>query len=1542
MVAKQTTGEDSHGDQTEPSHQKGQEKRRHWPRTPLSLSPVSLSFLRSAQVGKIVQGHIQQNCHEGAVAGPLLREMQGMEEDMTSFHPLESVKSPLSFPLTQSPELPTIIAYDEAPLQRQQEAQQKQHETLQMSFCTGCDEIRGIVEHPVESCHDVDVFARRLSSTLPRPQSEEKQVVQEAQEDMGFAESCESPASLFEWGFPPIESYREGKQRQGDPADVMALERADSLISTLPVNSATCYRPFSLAPVCSCEMTCEEERVVLEQAQRTEQQQQQPQQQQQQQQQEELRGSFSGLIPNDAQEVITLRPRVSRFILERSPTPCPSISPFASTTGTASFVPLGAPVMHIDSVPSIFISPLSRPLSAWMDTPHSIYPPRRETLAPMGVSTPSQLAVQQLTTEASPHGSSLQAIPSSPFSRGAGEGASAGYAWSLSGIFDMSFNRTPKNSLSSSPLQRAQGCLPTRNGSSNSDGVLAYSWSTDSVKQSEQERCEGGRLPPSRSGANAGTPTKPAAAAAPSTKATSGAASQDLPPTALRVPPVQTMRRPPTVPQRTFPQEFPMHEGESNFCDEEQDQTLLSDEDFSNTNGEESDNDDEGGFTRTMQHPFRQRLFEPSPSRWRSSRRHILHGASKRQKRGDDGMWDLSARLRELERIRVSNHEAMEEREMQSIMSTEMDLNPVETSCVETEAGGINSIVCGQRRRRGRVCEELRETRKDVSSAALDNNDASCQDSTSHGHTRSDGGRETKESSGQEPLALEEASHVIEKGRNLKGGERKDRDNSQSSSSSSSSSIIMRNNGCGRDDSSGMPISSSTSSGSPAKRRKRRNGGPFIHAMNPFSDVCSDDAGKVVEETFSHEKRGADGETLCPEPEAREEGNAMVASLPGVTSAEEYEAVGKKDEKKGHEDDNMDTTRTVTGKTTLESGLSSLCIDRHLRLHRKTPVSTPRVLLKRTPRFTALPRRGNNLAAWVRNISFQRREEGMMQFIGGSKAFKKKGSRGFPLPMDEKNEGKDDNNFSHRRRKLAVRSSGKNDESSIQRGCNENNNNANTNNINNSGCVGVMGSAGVSYTTTTTANTTANKMANVTKATAWLTSLPVRASNTSFERKACGGETTSHVYPPAQHVKINRTAITAAGVSASSLMSPLLAANTLVRTPPIAAVLAAMHWEKPSHSACSVPIGGRMEKHGMEFPIQTRASKPHLYTAAEAVTVTTSGTSPTKSVSRPTKNGNGHTGMNNGGFSKSRPISQFPNVNQGTISRNPSNLTSVTVSLEKRRVREGLRGVSGSPDIAEDQGDAPCPSHGLSKPITQVMSCDSSMSTNELNTPTSRGRPPHGGTSAVADISHTVPTSRPKSLHVKSNCKLSSKSSTRLLNHSNYCFHGTGTYDVPHSVDVCTTSGWMGGGLRWTQPFERVSPSRAPAVASQKQTRHNTTTTTVTTTTRKGELMKFSRSKTLQTCSAVVAAPMMTGSLPASKSTKGGANAGNQNRPHPTSVTPNKTRMTSRYPHGGGGGKSNPITMTTELRSRPGFFSRIDTDHRPSPSRFLRLTTAPS
>ncbi|KAF8280170.1 hypothetical protein TcYC6_0000720 [Trypanosoma cruzi] len=1510
MVAEQTTVEGSHGDQTEPSHQKGQDTRRHWPRTPLSLSPVSLSFLRSVEVGNIVQGQIQQNCHVGAVAGSLLREMQGMEEDMTFFHQLESVRSPLSFPLTQSPELPTIIAHEEASSQRQPETQQ-QRENPQTPSCTACAEMGGAFEHPVESCHEVDGFARRPSFTLLRPQSEEKQVVQEAQGEMGYVASCESPGSAFEWGLPHIDLYREGQKQQGDPADVMiALERTDSLISTPLMNSVTCFRPFSVAPVSSCEMTCEEERVVLEQVQRTEQQQQL---QQKQQQQEESRSPFSGLMANDAQEVITLRPTVSRFILEGSPTPCPSISPFASTTGTASFVPLGTPVLHIESVPSIFISPLSRPLSAWMDSPHSIYPPRRESFAPMGVSTPSQLPVQQTTTEAS------------PFSRGAGDGASAGYAWSLSGIFDMSFNRTPKHSLSSSPLQRAQGWLPTRNGSSNSDGVLTNSWSTDSVRQSEQDRCEGGRLPPSRFVANAGTPTIPAAAAAPSTKATSGEASQDLPATTLRVPPVQTMRRPPTVPQRTIPQEFPMHEGESNFCGDEEAHTLLSDEEFSKTSGELSGNDDEGGFTRTTHHPFRQRLFEPSPSRWRSSRRHILRGASKRQKRGDDGMWDLSARLRELERIRVSNHEAMEEREMQSIMSTEMDPNPVETSWVETEASGISSIVLGQRRRRGRVREELREKRKDGSPAVLDNNDASCQENISHEHASSDGGRETKESGGQEQLSLEEASHIIQKGKKLKGGERKDRDIQSSRSSGSSSS--MGNNGCGRDDFSGMPISSPSSSGSPAKERKRRNGGPFTNVMDPFFDVCSDEGGKVLEESLSHERRGAGGETSRLEPEAREEGNAMVALLPGVKSTEEYEAVGKENEKKGHEDDSVDTTKTVTGQTTLESGLSSLCIDRHLRLHRKTPVSTPRVLLKRTPRFTALPRRGNNLAAWVRNISLQRREEGMMQFIGGSKAFKTKGCRGFPPPMDEKNEGRDDNNFSHRRRKVAVRASGKNDESSIQRGCNDNNNNNN----NNSGCGGVMGSAGVPFTTTTTTT----KVATVTKATAWLTQLPVRASNTSSERKACGGETASHAYPPAQHVKLNRTAITVAGVSASSLMSPLLAANTPVRTPPFASVLAAMHWEKLSHSACFVPAGGRTERHTIECSIQTRAAKPHLCTAAEAVTLTTSGSSPTKFASRPTKNGNGHAGMNSGGFSKPRPISQYPNINQQTISRHPSDLTSATVSLEKRRVRECSRGVLGSPDIAEDHDYAPCPSRGTSKITAQVISCDSSISTNELNTSPSGGQPPHGGSSGITDFSHTAPTSRPKPFHVKSNCKPSSKPSTRFLNHSNYCLPGTGTYDAPHSVDLCTTSGWMGG-PRLTQPLERVLPSRAAAVTSQKQTRH----TAATTTARKGELVKFSRSKTLQGCSAVVTAPMMTGSLHASKGAKGGANAGNQHRPHPTSVTPNKTRMTSRYPHGGV--KNNPITMTTELRSRPGFFSRIDIDHRPSQSRFLRLTTAPS
>ncbi|RNF13911.1 uncharacterized protein Tco025E_06161 [Trypanosoma conorhini] len=552
--------------------------------------------------------------------------------------------------------LPAILACDEAAAVRPRQQQQQQEALPLTALRSVCEQMGRVLQRQETSFREVDACVSRQSSlaAASRALLEASSPEQES--------SCSQPRDEEQWHRP----HQHQRSREELADAVLAVDEATSLAATPRTRSVTGCRPFAAAPVSSCEMTCEEQRQVLAQAQQRE---------PQRRQCEEPQESVSGVAADDAQDVITLQPSLNCLVFDAAATPCQLLSPFPTPVGTGLLVPLKSPMVRLDSIPSVSISPLSRPLSALMESPTFALLPRREGLAPMGTSTPLQLSVQQPGTDASSSDSVPLAISPSPLTRGVGEaGAAAGHPWSASGVIDLSFNRTPKCSLNSSPSHRVPGPASARNASGTSDFLLAHSVSTDSAAHvpTGQERGEATRAPPFS-----------------------------------RVPPVQTMRRPPTVPRRNVPLEVSMSGDEVRISDEEPLHADFSGEEFSSISIGEEEGGGEALMTRWQLH---QRLFEPSPSRWRSSRGHGARAAPKRPKRGRAGRWDMFSRLRELERIRVSNHEALEERELQSLLSSEANLNPLEASWMESETSESGGSPAGRRRRRrGEAGAEPRE-----------------------------------------------------------------------------------------------------------------------------------------------------------------------------------------------------------------------------------------------------------------------------------------------------------------------------------------------------------------------------------------------------------------------------------------------------------------------------------------------------------------------------------------------------------------------------------------------------------------------------------------------------------------------------------------------------------------------------------------------------------------------------------------------------------------------------------------------------------------
>ncbi|KAG8342468.1 hypothetical protein TRVL_06704 [Trypanosoma vivax] len=134
-------------------------------------------------------------------------------------------------------------------------------------------------------------------------------------------------------------------------------------------------------------------------------------------------------------------------------------------------------------------------------------------------------------------------------------------------------------------------------------------------------------------------------------------------------PPVQIVHRPPTVPNRA-PTKDTMETPASGTGEIDDDFY----EDFDGIDYDDGEYGSENGDRSIQQYnamQHRQRLFAPNTSRWRAARRNTSRGICRRSKRlmsdggGCGSEWNLDERLKELEQIRVTNYEALEERQHQ-------------------------------------------------------------------------------------------------------------------------------------------------------------------------------------------------------------------------------------------------------------------------------------------------------------------------------------------------------------------------------------------------------------------------------------------------------------------------------------------------------------------------------------------------------------------------------------------------------------------------------------------------------------------------------------------------------------------------------------------------------------------------------------------------------------------------------------------------------------------------------------------------------------
>lgn len=494
-------------------------------------------------------------------------------------------------------------------------------------------------------------------------------------DDVEDTVSTANCVSSFAWALPCTRGGEQGVDSLGGTV----LERANggwSLTSlSPPVQSTTCCRPVSVSCASCQEAACEEERQVPGQIQ-LHQEEGQPRQANVQ----------SGQAHENTEQATVPHTGDVDSTLNTSPTSTPSVSVVTPPGIAPWLMPLGATRRPLEGFCSVSISPLSPPLSTRFGSSEGTCISQRESHALFGVLTSASLEGVEAfpTTHVPPtrfslslNGGNVEAVAGSSF----------GVSWSTSGIYDLSLSRTPKCSSLSTLSQRLQDSS-SRYSSSSSDVPLALSSGQDSPgccsKENEKhdKRVPLSTAPAPPPSTTAATMTSlqlvAAGTAAPGTTAeaplplipplllSSLATLQATPQGVKRAPPFRIMRRPPIVPCREFSsfKSAPFF-GSRASSDERGRTVAVGDE----VNGESGCDDGSGQSS----HACHKCSVGQSPLPHRGLRRHSLHDNATPQKRAQDAAWDVSSRFEELEQIRASNYEALEERELHVSFASDTD-----------------------------------------------------------------------------------------------------------------------------------------------------------------------------------------------------------------------------------------------------------------------------------------------------------------------------------------------------------------------------------------------------------------------------------------------------------------------------------------------------------------------------------------------------------------------------------------------------------------------------------------------------------------------------------------------------------------------------------------------------------------------------------------------------------------------------------------------------------------------------------------------------
>ncbi|KEG08213.1 hypothetical protein DQ04_07721010 [Trypanosoma grayi] len=874
----------------------------------------------------------------------------GGEESPPLISPGASFRSSSPSLFTEGMELPIVLAsHSTTARQQKQEALDQQQNghgggAFPMdALRSACERMGKILDRQEESFREVDEYVRHnsvLSLDKEQPRWPQNHHPHHHQQQQQPGEEKGGRAIVWELSRPC--SHKRSQ--------ILADDRSMTVSPTSftpRAHSVTLCRPTSIPPVSFHEMTPEEEAEVLEQLE---------------QQHAEVEEVGSPMIVGD---IPMQQPVSGNAAQDASPVSCVSISSVASPMGATTAMPLAA--ASIPWADSVTVSPLSRPLSAWFESPHSMYLTRRDThgVSTTGVLTPTPLQL--------PPGNGVQfqlrnSSSSSPPSRLGLDLSSSAFTCSFSGVFDASAGRTPKYSHPHTPMQQhhiqqRQPFSVSRPLGSSSEAIPTYSVSADSAIHSGNDLESGEESVTVASPSLADAATAPAATtttttAEPVTTSSPGVAAP-LP--AARVPPVHIMGRPPPVPQRVpSPPTSPLLGSRSpldtsfHSVDDEYEPFFNDDDD--DNNKEEGTYGD--GNVVALHHHCRQRLFSPSLSRWRSSRRNGTRDTTKRRKHAGDTTWDMSSRLQELEQIRLTNHEALEGRELQSIAASEVDVTP-ETPPIR-----------GGRRHRHRSISQNELQEMDVARVFI-LSDSKDDDKVDNHHG-----------------ALPHQQHQHEE-------EHEDAEEEEEEKEQPKPGEVTT-----------MPPSSLLQKETHSKRR------------------CTVPPLNVLQISLAmRSPGGAASAGVCESNDEKEE---TVSRLTGLT-CERY-APDSSPAKSAADSDAVSVPADEGAEENTHGGSptsSHLSTSERRCLRLRTPTATPRVLLKRTPRSTALPRQRALLAPWVHNLPLRRRNEAMMRLAAcGSSRGRGEGLMGAspppPAPGYPEADGRDYTYRSRRRRRIVV------------------------------------------------------------------------------------------------------------------------------------------------------------------------------------------------------------------------------------------------------------------------------------------------------------------------------------------------------------------------------------------------------------------------------------------------------------------------------------------------------------------------------------------